>query len=365
MTINHQQNTTKPILWIGFLIGAIASWGLLSGDQQGQVNILFLLLIYVAVPILSLLISCLSLIFGNGINLAKLVSVLPVWSKPIQMAFLRQKQRPHAKLVLFYQSQLAAISFSLASILVLLVLLLTTDVNFIWRSTLLSAEDVLPLLQLLAYPWGFWPAAQPELELLLVTQDSRLTNTHTDVSQLGQWWQFILAVQLIYAFLLRGVAIIMCHLILSNKQNNKNDIQLVTERRSEPLGSDQPELARVVSDTQSDFALTNWGGIEEPQLSRLLEQLSHEQVTELKAGPLANQAEQLASERWQEPQLVIVKGWEPPLGELLDYLQNGRGYLMPLDWSEQQLKPLSDHHLLEWRRFCHGLAQWQVLVPED
>lgn len=356
--------TTKPILWIGFFVGAFASWTLLSGDQRGQVNILFLLLVYVAIPIISLFISSLSLIIGGGVNLAKLTSILPLWSNSIQMGFLRQKQSPLSKFYFFYQSQLAALSFSVASILILFMLLLTTDVNFIWRSTILTAEDIYPLLNSLAWPWQFWSSAQPELELLVATQDSRLTESKF-VNQLGQWWQFILATQLVYAFALRGVAIVVCQIVIFRKQSMGIDLRLVTERKSFNTISEGQQLAELITDTESDFAITNWGGVESSILNGVLNQISHQSIAELKAGPLASFPEQLVAERWQEPQLLVVKGWEPPLGELLDYMQNGRGYLLPLDWSSGQLKPISQHHLNEWRRFANSIKRWQVLQLED
>ncbi len=363
MPIAIEKSTTKPILWIGFFVGAVASWGLLSGNQHGQVNILFLLLVYVALPIFSIVISSSSLLMGGGLNLAKLTSVLPIWSNKIQMAFLRQKQAPMSKLSFFYQSQLAALSFSAASILVLIILLLTTDVNFIWRSTILTADDIYPALSTLAWPWQFWPSAQPNFELLVATQDSRLTQGSL-TNQLGHWWQFVLATQIVYAFGLRGIAIIICQILFYRKQTQQPDIQLVTERKSANRVNQDQQLADLITDTQSDFATTNWGGVESNDLNRIVSQLSHQPIAELKAGPLASYPEQLVAERWQEPQLLVVKGWEPPLGELLDYMQNGRGYLLPLDWSRGQLQPLSAHHLNEWRRFANSINHWQVLQPE-
>ena len=73
----------------------------------------------------------------------------------------------------------------------------------------------------------------------------------------------------------------------------------------------------------------------------------------------------MVSERWQETQLLIVKGWEPPLAELSDFMQNGRGYLLPLDWKEDDILPLSKSHLDEWRRFIKALPNWQLLQLES
>jgi len=364
MTINAATATTKPILWVGFFVGIIISWGLLTGDHQGRVNILHLVVVYVLLPIFSLIISCLSLLFGKGVNLANLVSYMPLWSNQINSAFLRQKQAPLSKIQFFYQSQLAAVSFSIASLLVFLVLLLTTDVNFVWRSTLLTAENIFPLLEFFALPWPFWQAAQPELSLLIQTQDSRILNGNSTLSHLGDWWEYILAAQIFYAFLLRVVTIFCCKAWIIYRTKSNGELHLVTERHSIHSQLEPQLLAKVLTDTRSDFALNNWCGLEPELKQQILTKLSHSATSELAAGPLASYSEQLVAERWQEPQLILVKGWEPPMGELMDYMQNGSGYLLPLDWSEQKMKPLSEGHLNEWRRFAQSLPKWQVLQLE-
>ena len=70
--------------------------------------------------------------------------------------------------------------------------------------------------------------------------------------------------------------------------------------------------------------------------------------------------------------VVLVKSWEPPLAELGDYLlalpesrsKGGARYLLPMDWTEQQVVPTRPNHLDEWRRFCSTLPGWQLLQLE-
>ena len=160
---------------------------------------------------------------------------------------------------------------------------------------------------------------------------------------------------------MRGIAIAICQLIFYRSKAAQQDIQLVTQRKSAAVIEQEQPLAELVSDTQSDFATTNWGGLDSKALTGILSKLSHQSIAELNAGPLASFSEQLVAERWQEPQLLVVKGWEPPLGELLDYMQNGRGYILPLDWSRGTIQSLSENHLNEWRRFVNSIQHWQVL----
>ncbi|MBV1908337.1 MAG: DUF2868 domain-containing protein [Kangiellaceae bacterium] len=357
-------SANKPILWIGFFVGLLISWGMLSGDEQGRVNILHLVLIYVFLPIASIVISTIGLILRKGINLATIVSLIPLWSIQQKRDFLKRKQASSSKLYFFYQSQLAALSFSFASLLVFFILLLTTDVNFIWRSTVLSAENIYPFLESLAKPWTFWGLAQPTIEMLVSSQDSRVGSMPV-IGNLGDWWRFILAAQLCYALLPRFFVVVLCRLVIWRKSNSANGIQLVTERHSAIDVSKPMAHQSIAHDTTADFALNNWCGLEPTLLEEILKGLSHQSISELKAGPLASFSEQLVAERWQEPQLLLVKGWEPPMGELRDFMQNGRGYLMPLDWDTGQFKSLSDNHLAEWRRFTQVLPDWQILQLEN
>lgn len=364
MSKNANAATTKLILWVGFFLGVIISWSLLSGDSQGRVNVLHLISIYVFLPIVSLIISATTLAFGKSLNLAEVVSRLPILTSQQKNDFLRQKQNTQSRLLFFYQSQLAAVSFSFSSVIILLVLLITTDVNFVWRSTLLNAENLFPWLEALAKPWLFWTSAQPDFSLLAQTQDSRMHNSHGYVSHLGDWWKFIFAAQICYAILLRMITIFICKLLLGRSARKTPRVHLYTDRHTKHHQQEPISLAKVVSDINSDYALVNWGGIESALLQQLNSKLSHQQIEELKAGPLASYSQQLIAERWQEPQLLVVKGWEPPMGELKDYMQNGNGFLLPVDSSENMLRPLSDLHLNEWRRFVKSLPSWQVVQPE-
>ncbi len=364
-TLGNQSKVFFPILIAGFLLGLFLSWSLLSGDQQGRVNLLQLVAIYVFLPIFSLLFSSISLLIGKSWNFAKLVSLVPLWSQKQQNEWLHLIQHPQAKLYFFYQSQVAALSFSFASLLVLLMLLLSTDVNFIWRSTLLDAKQLYWLLEELATPWSFWPSAQPDLELLQLTQDSRIQMQKITNVHFGDWWQFIFAAQLFYAFLLRFITIIGCKIVFRIADKQPQSIQLVRTRHYQSEAVSALELAPVINQTQSDFALNNWCGLKQSLLDKIQQKLNHQKTSELSAGPLALYSEQMVAERWQETQLLIVKGWEPPLAELSDFMQNGKGYLLPLDWKGENILPLSKRHLDEWRRFVKTLPNWQLLQIED
>ena len=63
--------------------------------------------------------------------------------------------------------------------------------------------------------------------------------------------------------------------------------------------------------------------------------------------------------------LLVVAAWEPPMGELEDFMQQTQGVLLPLDWNEEKLQAVNALHLDEWRRFCYAQPSWQLQQPEE
>jgi len=356
---------SQLIIMIGFILGIVIAWGVFSGDSLGRVNLIHLIFLYVFFPIFSLGISAVSLIFGKGINLSKIIGYFPILPSSMKRSFLLQSQRENAKLYFFYQSQLAALSFSLASLLVFLLLLVSSDINFVWRSTLMDAEFIYPLLQYIAIPWKFWEAAQPDLSLLIATQESRLNGHQAIGINFGDWWQFILAGQIFYAVTLRSITALVCRLFIIHREKKAitSEVYFKNNHHDQPMANSVPQytLATVANQVKNNYSLTNWAGIPQDLVDEITSKLDHSAVSQLKAGPLASVSEQLLAERWQETQIIIVKGWEPPMGELADYLENGKGYVLTVDWKVDQLTILSDFHLDEWRRFMQGFSNWQLL----
>ncbi|MDQ7050991.1 MAG: DUF2868 domain-containing protein [Enterobacterales bacterium] len=351
---------TQIIILIGFMLGIFVSWAVFSGDTLGRVNLIHLIFLYVFFPIFSLIVSTLSLTFGKGFNLSKIVGYCPFLSVSMKRAILQQSQREDANLQFFYQSQLAALSFSFASLLIFIILLISSDINFVWRSTLMDADFIYPLLQWIATPWKFWSSAQPDLSLLVATQEYRLMARQAIGINFGDWWRFILAGQIFYAIILRSVTALICRVVLSYRKRNREVFAPSFQNTNNEVAT-QYTLAKVVNQVNSNYSLTNWAGLTEHLVEVITSQLNHSAISKLKAGPLASVTEQLLAERWQQTQVILVKGWEPPLGELADYLENGKGYVLPVDWKQDHLIVLSDFHLDEWRRFIQPISNWQLL----
>ncbi|HIG42586.1 MAG: DUF2868 domain-containing protein [bacterium] len=346
----------------GFFFGGFTGWAILVGDELGRVNILYLLLVYLFLPIASVVISTISLLFGSGFNFAQLLKRLPLWS-PEQQQFWRQlRQQGFDRLWFFQASQLVAICFSLAGLVVFFLLLLATDINFVWRSTLLTAQDLLPLLQWLSAPWRYWEAAQPGVELLLQTQDSRIAPGNASISSYAQWWQFVLAIQIFYSFLPRGLLLVAARIMILRKMSRAERQDPVSRQSRDYQGEGQEILAPVVTRIENTCTLVNWGGIPDLIVEQLAKHYPQQISGELHAGPTAEDAQHSQAQQAVGSQLVLVKSWEPPLAELADYLHDTHGYLLPVDWKNSAQEAVTDFHLEEWRRFTATQDNWQLLA---
>lgn len=310
---------------------------------------------------MSLVVSILSLVKGKGINLARVALATPLWGHAVQQQVHHLAQRNLDKHWLFFQSQAAALGFSLASLLVFFMLLVATDVNFVWRSTILDASDILPLLEMAALPWYFWESAQPSIELLLSTQDSRLLNSGAVQNNYAAWWPFVLATQVFYCVILRSILLISATQFLRLK--NKKDFvsKLSSEVIRGKIQTENHELAKLVHELPHWLAINNWAGIDLEIVKDIEHGLRMDNV--MNAGPLASEQDRGFAARWQGEQVILVKAWEPPLGELADYMANGKGFIWPIDWKKSGLINLKLNHLNEWRRFVAKQTDWQVYLP--
>lgn len=344
--------------YIGCAIGFVLSVALLQGDEAGRVNILFLMLLFVLLPIAGTILLIISL-------LGKQVTSLQKFKAAILLPGIKLGAAPASshieRLTIIYHSQYAAVGWALGSVLALLLLLLFTDINFVWRSTLLSPENLLPVLQWVAFPWYFWEAAQPSMSLLSATQDSRLV-AHQEVSiAFGQWWPFILASQLFYAFMLRLLAMGLLHLNIERLYKSQAQYQPLPGQ-SRKVRETLPQKP-VVNALPGEFIVVNWAGLSQDILNMLDPAIINKTI--YRAGPLANEESVDALLPANKAQLILVKAWEPPLEELRDYLLDKTGLIFPVEMKSTQVIALQSGHAEEWNRFIADLPNWSIYANEE
>jgi hypothetical protein len=362
---NIDTKTIATLSLFGLSLGVVVGAGALSGDDQGRVNLLFLLLIFAFLPVLNLIISLiLASLKMNGLTGAIVNS--PLWPKDLSPTPVKFKFERQRRFWLFFLSQVFSLAFALGSILVYLALLLGTDVNFVWRSTLLEAADLLPALNLISSPWLFWHDAQPSLQLLQLSQNSRIAGQASAYSE--NWWQFILAAQLSYNLIPRVFLLLIArwqYIAATGASNKHNSQQSVPAQDAHSLDN-SPALARIVYTLPGRYQLLDWSRAPIHCRSFITKSFGKPIVqTELSPmGPV-----ELATGSGSTSIVVLVKSWNAPLGELKDTLATLTGteskYILPLDWGQSAVNVPSPIHVKEWRRFAATLSNWEILQPGE
>jgi hypothetical protein len=357
--------TITTLSFFGLSLGVIVGVGALSGDDQGRVNLLFLLLVFAFLPVLSLIISLiLASLKING--LTGVIVNSPLWPKDLSPTQFKFKFGPQRRLWMFYQSQVFSLAFALGSILVYLALLLGTDVNFVWRSTLLEATDLLPALNLISAPWLFWHDAQPSLQLLQLSQNSRIAGQPSAYSE--NWWQFILAAQLSYNLIPRVFLLLIARwqYIATTEANNKHASQECAPTQNAHSLDNSPVLANIVHTLPGRYQLLDWS--RSPIHCQSFITMSFgKPVVQTELSPLG--LIEIANDGQSTSIVVLVKSWNAPLGELKDILATLNSaeskYILPLDWGESAVNVPSPIHLKEWQRFAATLLNWEILQPGE
>ena len=367
---------------LGFCVGVLLGYGVLAGDEQGRVNLLFLLLLFAFVPVAGLALSLILILKGGGKGLAGLILTLPMWPRHLVRNVPGAGHFREGNLWLFYQTQILSMSFSCGCLFLYLLLLLGSDISFVWRSTLLEPGNLLPTLEVLALPWQFWSTAQPSLELIESTRDFRLGDSGPSQGVVGLWWQYILAAQITYNLLPRALMLVVARTLYLRRMQQAGGHSKVEVITSNADSAASAELADLNAKVSAPYVLLDWADAPAICLKQIQEQLgSAEQIRKIfpSSRPASGPVSEFPLEVTNPSQsiVVLVKSWEPPLGELGDVLaeipvgiqagiqtglQNQRtASLLPLDWNKSGIIQPTAAHLDEWRRFAATLSNWQVI----
>ncbi len=359
---------------LGFCAGILLGYGVLNGDDEGRVNLLFLLLLFAFVPVVGLVLSLILILKGGGKGLAGLILALPMWPPHLVRHVPGAGRFREGNLWLFYQTQIVSMSFSCGCLLLYLLLLLGSDISFVWRSTLLEPANLLPTLEVLALPWQFWSAAQPSLELIESTRDFRLDDRAATQAVVGLWWQYILAAQVTYNLLPRALMLLVARRVYLRRAELAGGDSKATVNALNPASNSastvSAELAALSTTVTAPYVLLDWA--DAPAICH--QQIQDQLGSPAKIRKLAPSSGSLLEVTDSSQSIVVlVKSWEPPLGELADVLaeiQAGiqaqrTAALLPLDWNRTGIFQPTAAHLEEWRRFAATLPDWQVIrLPE-
>ena len=378
------------VAFVAALVGWLATLGAFYFDGSGRVNAVAVLAVLVGVPglmLLPFLLAALPMAITQKLPGASAFAALARGLSPGRfgqwlwrtlaretggtMSFVADRAAAHQQLysgvqkwALLRWSQWFALCFQLTALAAALILVVFTDLAFGWSTTLttgdpaLDAQRVHRATSFLATPWaGIAPDALPSLALIEQSRYFRAASqplSPTQAAQLGGWWQFIVLTLAVYGVLPRLItlavaqsrlrAAIRATLLTSPgfsavmRRLHSAQIQTVAVQPESPDPEGRPQNAphTSVPPTAGNrvSAIINWSAvpIDEATVSAAFPDAqrfaaggasSMEQDAALirQLGSTPNPA----SERGDV--LILVKGWEPPLLEFIDFVKALRGHL--------------------------------------
>ncbi len=368
---------------VGVMVGWAVAFTLLYYEGTQPINVVNVLAVLVVLPLLMLVIS--SVVFLPGRWLAWLpgmralqgalqmlspgrlgvvfARILPQRKRDGLLAlFGRARSNQHVygdvlRWLLLKWSQILAVAFSLGALLGSLALVVFSDLAFGWSTTLeIEASEFHALTGWLSLPWqAFIEAGVPSFELVDGSRFFRLGGAagsiSADIAALGAWWPFLLLCIAAYALAPRIVLWLFSNWRLN--ANLEQSMLLVPgasrllERLNTPIietSATQSEtsapalpaaadVVRAVATSRANVALVDWNGAAgdaKVAEQRLLSSGGGVIVCYAQAGGANSMAEdrdalaKVAAAEDEPGIVVLVKAWEPPMLDCLDFLHELR-----------------------------------------
>ena len=416
----HQQAETAlhvtelGLVALAILLGVGATLGAFYFDGSGRVNAVSVLAVLVVLPGLFLIPFSFAALPERiaqrlpGVRLAALLSrgggagrlaplLWRVFPRELRdsLALLSGRLTRHQSLYAGLQkgmilrwSQLFALSFQLTVLIACLVLVVFSDLAFGWSTTLTSGDAALDAYRVhrvtsaIAWPWsGVLPDARPSLALIGESRYFRVVADSlslTQAARLGGWWQFVVLTIGVYGLLPRLITLGFARFrlrassraVVSASPGLSALLRRLHRARVESIAV-EPEANEAAVKTERAQPSAMGGGHIQVVLNWSGVPLDHTEITQLfpqasihAAGGTATLAadktlvEQLGCGTG-EPILILVKGWEPPLMEFMDFLASLRRALgqpppiivlpVGLDETTGELPPASVDQLKRWR----------------
>ncbi|MGH8658199.1 MAG: DUF2868 domain-containing protein, partial [Gammaproteobacteria bacterium] len=376
------------LLVLGLLSGWGAAMALFDYDGTDPVNVVNILAIFVLGQIMLLLLFAFAILPGGLLRRVPgartLQGVIGLFNlghlQPLLARFLAQRYREalssalgwgKAHRTLFGRvhkwmgllwSQQFAVAFNLGALIGCAHLIIFSDLAFGW-STTLDVEGAFfhRVVSSLALPWASWfQEAVPSRELVEGSKYFRFkqgVGMHTpedlriQAQFLGGWWSFLLACLFTYGLLPRLVTLALAwwrlraaigfallHLPGALQLLNRMNQAMVETQATEPeVQAQQVHVPRPRLSPQGLVGgpgyVVNWAGLAMHQdviQDLLWQQFAVETKALLNAGGSASLDEdqktitRLSKTPNHHPIVLLVKSWEPPLLEFLDFIRDLR-----------------------------------------
>lgn len=372
---------------LGIILGIVTTLGAFYYDGAGRVNIVAVIAAIVALPALLLLPFLWATlpnsavkwipgghaagIFFRGLNLGRLGWVIlrrlpPKWREAWETTLHRadRHQVLYANLqkwTTLRGSQLFALGFQCAALLTASGLIVFSDLVFGWSTTLSSGDPLIDAerLQILtnriAWPWAWsFDSAVPSIELIRESRFFRAaagTLSNETAARLGQWWPFVLLSMFIYGLLPRLFTFALAHSRASAAAKSALSIapgftaiqnrlhrawvqttaeQTMTENPTTPISIPENGFPEI---PLAPTIAINWAGVPivDEQLKSLL---FHATIFHAGGASSLESDEAILSSIMTDsndgPVALIVKAWEPPLLEFIDFVRDLRTTIGPV-----------------------------------
>jgi hypothetical protein len=383
------QRINSGFIALGAVLGIITMAGLLFYDGGQRINVT-VIIGFVALQLLLALLTSLQSVMGWQPWRPLLNRFMPASDPALQL--LQPALMARA-------TQGGGLSFAVAALLTLLAMVVTQDLAFGWSTTLnTAASGYHQLTSALATPWAWlWPSAVPDPALVEATRFFRAgKNTALTPARWGQWWPFVSMLWLIWVVLprlllrllasalvrLRTRKLLLCHPGLRALRERMatsvldtgaghNDAGDLPDTRHNTLLQPLPEKAQLLSWASA-------GTVTDKQtLPAALAAICPGPA--LDVGGLASLSQdqqaitQLAVSSDAVTAIMLVRSWEPPTGELLDFLDsarhnwpaNSRVFLLPLAAETREpSNTATDRQLQPWLRFAERCPPGFVSVGD-
>ncbi|MDO8860854.1 DUF2868 domain-containing protein [Haliea sp. E1-2-M8] len=335
---------------LALLAGFAAMAGFLLGSERALVNVFLFLALFV---LLQFLLSLLAAVMMWRTVRGHVPMALPLhpgrWivqrSLPDRRT-LREAQPVLRMLFLRYGQELGAL-FTLGAALAFLLVPALGEFSFVWGSTFNPGAGLVQrLTETLALPWSAWlPLATVPSEVVANSRfhPATVALNRSDIESMRGWWPFLWACLLVYALLPRLLLWVLSRLfsrrLLARSFLHYPGAEQVLARMQAPLvrtrateATGAPAALELepaplgIAATDASLLLLDYGGALGPGGPADFEELMTVppgQVLVVGAAALQDDLARLAElpVAASERLLLVVKAWEPPLGELRDLLK--------------------------------------------
>jgi hypothetical protein len=340
---------------ISLIFGFLVGFGLLSYSGKMPVNVIYYLLIVVAIPIVSITLSTIA-IFTKSNTVANFITLLfPMhWLESIfkHIPFKKRIEglelpfsSKFSKLLFINRLQLYSLIFSIGIFLALLIMVVSKDIAFGWTTTLqIESSTFHSILSAIGIWWrDLVPSAIPSVELIDMSHFFRLgerldSSIIQNADKLGAWWKYLAMATLFYSIILRLLFWLFTSFLLKRELTREllalNGVKEILHNFQTPFISTQSSYSErelvldgekkeaILKDKKELYsAVLGWNfTVDEINLVNDNKDIKAESIFQLGGGN-SFEVDKKIVDSLKGTILLYVKSWEPPTMDFLDTLE--------------------------------------------